>query len=296
MRADLTFTNQNLPKFATDLFQKSHPKHTRSMFMPNTFQHLSKPAQIVRVFSTQTEGYEQLSLDINKCRTDKLLNNNGDYPVFGVQDKIEAYAGDCTEIGWYYLTGIVDEILPTNNWHSNHFCKFLKEEGIQFEIKYQYLATDRLPYDYYQAFTEHVIELFPDTFKGIVNNFIGCLGKHVSKSTMGYIELDEEIAQSCFWQHYDEGFGNISVKTGVSQKMIQIQDMGFTSTKKHKDLYEVFPIDTADYNCGVPHPKHEKICVVQKTKCKKMLTSELPVYNKMRRSAVEALGRRGARP
>lgn len=274
---DLTFTNQNTTKLSQDVFNKFYPKHEQSKFLPTTFESISKPAQIVRHFANPS-GVKQLSVDINKCRTSCLLHNKlGQYPIFDYTSRIEDYCGNHSQLGWYYTTDIQHEFIPSNVWLSGEFLSELDKREVEYKVKYQMLATRGYPQDYLVEYVNQTVENVDD-FKFQINSFIGCLGRHIKKNQSGYIELDPEIAQAKFWGASNEHFGKMVIgKDGVSQKQVCEQDLG----DEQRDVFEIFTIECRDWMSGQLHPKHPELYAIQQTKVKKILTNDIPLYNKV---------------
>ena len=274
---DLTFTNQSTTKLSLDVFNKLYPSHEQSKFLPTTFDSITKPAQIVRHFANPS-GVEQLSVDINKCRTSCLLHNKlGQYPIFDYTSRIEDYCGNHSQLGWYYTMDVQHEFIPSNVWLSGEFLSELDKREVEYKVKYQMLAARGYPEDYLVEYVNKTVENVDD-FKFQVNSFIGCLGRHIKKNQSGYIELDPEIAQAKFWGASNDHFGKLKIgKDGVSQKQVCEQDLG----DDQRDVFEIFTIECRDWISGQLHPTHPELYAIQQTNIKKVLTNDVPLYNKV---------------
>lgn len=278
---NINFTNQNMIKVSQDVFDLLYPNHKPSKFLPTTFELITKLPQIVRTFANPT-GSPQLSVDKNKCRTSCIINNKlGEYPIFNYTCKVEDYSGNHDILGWYYCCDIKHEFIPSNVWLTGDFLKELDKRKVSYDVKYQIHAATGYPADYLKQYAEEMIDKLGDfSFKFAVNSFIGCLGKHIKKSRSGYVELDKDIAQTKFWDACDSNFGKIITnKDGISQK--QICEKILTPDGISKEICEIFTIPTASYNDGVAHEKFSEIYTVEKLKIKKILTNDIPLYNKI---------------
>jgi hypothetical protein len=63
-------------------------------------------------------------IDINKCRKNCMYYNKYNYPLFTVMDKVEAYDGDHSRCGLYYVECAVYFPLRGNGWYSQPMIEY----------------------------------------------------------------------------------------------------------------------------------------------------------------------------
>jgi hypothetical protein len=262
----LPFENQSLTILGKSIFDKHYPAHRQSHFNVNVFSELSVNAGIVECFGDAT-GENQLSADINKCRTACFLDNKlGDYPVYGINCDIQEYSGGELKFGQHYV--ITKNRLPMrgDGWYSNDFLEYCRGKGIPFEVKYSLEANDRLPADYGVKITEELMKASPDKYKLLVNTMIGYFGKTVNKSSQGYLETDFRYACQKFWN------------SDVVGTIYNLDDAVGISNRKRLRIDKFKCVDIGEMYYG---ENDEKIYMVQETIAKKMFVNDVPIYNKI---------------
>ncbi len=149
-------------------------------------------------------SHRDSSVDITRCYSSILLENEEAYPVYSIFDMIEPFA--CTSAadilpGEYY----VDEEFFMGNltirlvagFYPHVLIKYALENGYleAASIKFRVVANQKLPADSFKRFVELVMEEFPDAeSKKIVNMFVGCLGSLYHRTSHGGITSDGAVA------------------------------------------------------------------------------------------------------
>ena len=201
------WSGQNIQSIMREKFESAFPEHLQSTFIPHVFEQvcLQKCPQLVETFKTQKGGF---AIDINKCRTDCLMNNRlGAYALFGINDKVEAFGGSYSKAGWYWAENIEHPVLRScGGWLSNEFLHYLNSRGVAFKITAQFLASATHPEDYFKKFCEDIVSATGD-YKFAINSFIGSLGQTMTTTYSGYIEADFDVARWKFWNS-NEGVGS----------------------------------------------------------------------------------------
>lgn len=218
--------DMTLMGFTSKLVEHLYPddKVRKSIFNRVVAQQLRPNAGITQAYSTTPqEGYIG-AYDINKCRTSCLRDNVlGEYKVFTTMDCIEPIKWDNAgrmkiQSGFYYI--LTDNKLPTqgNGWYSDGFLKYLNKEGIKYKPKYQLIASETLPDDYFMKLYEEVIQ-YPH-FKNIANGSIGKLA--VEKGVNSKIAMEADFNTACcyFWgeKTIEEETGNFAKRVGAKSK------------------------------------------------------------------------------
>ena len=292
------FRNENLTMMGEIEFKEFYPSHKKSTFTKHTFDTLegSKHGNIVETFC-KPENKIQFEYDINKCRTACWLENKlGAWEIFGVESQVEDYNqkdANALKKGIYYveLVSAKDKefFVRGNVWYSGDFVMVGLKEGFRVEIKYQLLATETLPEDYFKPFVEHIIKKYPDqkdvshfiefennrgefevkhyykdvcVFKKLINTCIGYRGKTRSESRIGYIEANFHMAVNAYWDNTDEKIGflsdeNVDKKTWKAMK---------------GKLCSIHEINVAE---DVNH------YIVERTDFKTLYENDMPIYNKV---------------
>ena len=137
--------------------------------------------------------YECDSYDFCKCFTSILLNMKYDYPVYTALDEVEIYDGGDIKCGEYYIDKIMylaeRTIKLSNGFYPYSFVMEALERKIieKDDIKYQYLAKQKISKNYFVDFCNKIFEIFKgkDGFKNIINHLIGCLRKSNFSMTQG---------------------------------------------------------------------------------------------------------------
>lgn len=203
------FTNQNTTMLGIQEFNeyfKDQPI-VSSNFNKEVFDNIHKHGNIVKSINVP-ECKVQSQYDINKCRTDCLMNNKlGDYEVFNVSCDIKEYSGKLCKGIYYIETEDRELFMRGNSWYSSDYLKYAKKEKINFSIKYELVASDTIDKDYFKQFVKDTIKKYPNHFKSIINKMIGNLGKTNSKKRKGFIETNFDLAVAYFWENNDEKIG-----------------------------------------------------------------------------------------
>lgn len=247
-----------------------------STFSKETFDRLNKHGNIVKNINAPISKV-QAQLDINKCRTHKILNNRlGDYEIFCLADEIKPYSG-IRRKGYYYIeTDDTDLFMRGSNmWYSNDFLKYADIQKIKYIIIYELNCSKTIPYDYFKKFIEYIIEKYPNPnhYKSIINKLIGNFGKTNKKTKKGFIETDFGLAVKYFWEHNKDGIGFIDnqdeKENAIWKKMkgdlctidkIKISDDDEDEEEEEKEIYHY---------------------LITKTSYKTLYTNSLPIYNKI---------------
>jgi hypothetical protein len=259
------FTNQSLTFLGKGIFEKMNPRHKSSQFNPDVYSHLQVNAGIVSVFANTT-GEKQSSVDINKCRTSCLLDNQlGDYAVFGIADDIELYDEKPLRLGWYYVDTANQLPMRGPGWYSNQFLMYCRQENIEFRIIYQLIASSKISSNFAKTTVEELIKASPENYKTLVNTLIGYWGKTIGKYTEGYLETDFRFACQKFWDSDNVG------------TIYDLQDAIDVSNRKRLRVDKFKCVDIGE----LTYEGDEKIYMVQQTKASKLFVNDLPIYNKV---------------
>lgn len=103
------------------------------------------------------------------------------WPIYNVTDQIEPYDGHDIKdhTGFYHITFSDDIKLPMfakeSGWWFTGVLLYLKELNIQFKINAQYIAANRLPYNYFRRLVDTIFQSCPNSAKNIINPFMGML-------------------------------------------------------------------------------------------------------------------------
>lgn len=221
-----------------------------------------------RIAAIENKKNTQESIDINKCRTACFYDNKlGPYPVFDIYNDIEEYQeGDLSLCGWFYVINFDHKYLNNNYWYSGEFLKILKNEfNYNFEIKYKFIASNKLPHDYGKKYIEYIIDNFKPYYKDIINKTIGYFGKTKQTHSKGYIEFDYDIAVSnylqtnIFYSLKDTKTHNNRLRSKNKYNNGEFQEINISTIKtKKRDLY-----------------------MVEKKTNKRIYDNDLPIYQKI---------------
>ena len=286
------FVNQTPISIGKEEFNEWFPNHKMSKFTKDTYDLLEKHGNIVENLNEPTQK-RQAEYDINKCRTDKLMNNKlGKYEIFDVSDEWKPYDGKI-KFGLYWVkpneTGNLKWFKRGHSMYSGDFIKEGIKRGItSFKIEYQLLASDSLPQNHFKDFTKHIVKKYPNfekinpnndekeeisLFKSIINmGVIGMFGKTQSKTAKGYIESDYEMAVSAFWDNNDNQIGFIG-DNNINKKLWKVLK-GNLSNIKEFDTGKTI-IDDKGNKTAI------KNWIVEATEYKTMYENNLPLWNKV---------------
>jgi hypothetical protein len=264
--------NIELKKFLNENYGEDLPL---SNFNKEVFDAIEKHGNIVKTYNAPNCKVQAL-YDIIKCRTDCLMNNRlGDYEVFNVSCDIKPYSGKFNQSGskgnvplqqgiYYIETEDTDLFMRGNTWYSSDYLKYAKKQKIQFNIKYELIASSVIPANYFKSFVEYIIKKYPDPehYKPIINKMIGGIGKTHTKKKSGYIEPDFDLAVAYFWDNNEEkiGFtGDVDVDKNIWKNL------------KGKNCN----IDVMYLQDGTERYK------VETTEYKTLYQNSMPIYNKV---------------
>ena len=233
-----------------------------SNFNKKVFDNIHKHGNIVKSLNAP-ECKIQAQYDINKCRTDCLMNNKlGDYEVFNVNCDIQDYSGKLLKGIYYIETEDKEFFMRGNSWYSGDYLKYAKKEKINFNIKYELIANSVLDKNFFKDFVKDTIEKYPNHFKHVINKMIGNLGKTNTKKKSGYVEADFNLAVAYFWDNNEEKIGfthDVDVDRNIWKHL------------KGKNCN----IETMYMRDGTKHYK------VETTEFKTLYQNHLPIYNKV---------------
>jgi hypothetical protein len=263
------FRNQNTTMLGMNEYEqyfKDTSNNIYSDFSKETFDRLTKHGNIVKNINPP-ECKAQAQYDINKCRTDCILNNKlGDYEIFNISDEIKLYSG-IRKKGYYYIeTDDTDLFMRGSNmWYSNDFLLYADKQKIKYKIIYELNSSKTLPHNYFKKFIEFIIKKYPNPnhYKSIINKLIGNFGKTNQKTKKGFIETDFNLAVKYFWENNEDGIGFIDNQDDKENAM----------WKKIKG--DLCTIDKIKINDEKYH------YLLSKTSYKTLYTNSLPVFNKI---------------
>jgi DNA replication protein DnaC len=125
--------------------------------------------------------YFTFHTDMKRTRTNIVINNKFEYPVYTVMDKVQDFnINDDIECGKYFVESKLYFPIRGNGWYSqNTICYLLSKNLIKkTDIKYKLIPSLTLPADYFKSFFEYAKNNFGEKFSKIgPNSFIGCMNK-----------------------------------------------------------------------------------------------------------------------
>jgi len=255
------FDNENLTNYGLKLFNEFIDEpHIKSEFNHEVLKLLTKHGNIVKMVNEQTQG-KILEIDINKCRTDCLMNNRlGSYEVFGCHNDIKDYDGKIKKGLYFINTDDTTLFMRGNCWYSGDFLKYAIKHNIKFTVTHQLLCNKLLDANYFKKYVTTVVEKYPNHYKHIINNFIGRLGKTETNFTSGYIETDFDKACQAFYASDNYG---VLYEDNLDSKKIK-------ALKGKISNVEVIEIND-----------NKKLYVVEVNNFKTEVNNDLPIYNKV---------------
>lgn len=271
------FDNENLTNFGLKLFNEWRSKgsappntecgtasanepHIKSEFNHEVLKLLTKHGNIVKMVNEQTKG-KILEIDINKCRTDCLMNNRlGCYEVFGCHNDIKEYDGKIKKGLYFINTNDTTLFMRGNCWYSGDFLKYAIKHNIEFTITHQLLCNKLLDANYFKKYVTDVVEKYPNHYKHIINNFIGRLGKTETNFTSGYVETDFDKACQAFYA--SDNYGVLYEDNLDSKKIKALKG-------------KISNVDVIELN------DNKKLYVVEVNNFKTEVNNDLPIYNKV---------------
>lgn len=139
--------------------------------------HASMYAFVETINEKIPKGYNSKihTIDINRCRTNILLNNEYDFPLFTVVDEPEEYKGIKKAGVYYVITEDHKRLFRGCGWYPLRLVmkglleNIIKEDDIRYVI-YSSLTTDK---DYFKQFVESLNSSFGNHSKLAVNSLIG---------------------------------------------------------------------------------------------------------------------------
>ena len=158
---DMVFSNQTDLSFGHTVFKQLYPFHIQSQMNEKVLSKLKVNAGIVQKYATNVDSIDTCTaIDIRKCRT-SCLNDNilGAFKRFTCLDSIEPFINipvSDLKPGFYYVQ--TKNYLPArgNGWYTDGFLKYLKENDIYFNIKYQLLSSYTYEPTYLQPFYNNI--------------------------------------------------------------------------------------------------------------------------------------------
>jgi len=270
------FDNENLTNYGLKLFNEFIDEpHIKSEFNHEILKQLTKHGNIVKMVNEPTQG-KILEVDINKCRTDCLMNNRlGCYEVFGCHNDIKDYDGaqwgahpqkpSAERIplkkGLYFINTTDTTLFMRGNcWYSGDFLKYAIKHNIEFTITHQLLCDKLLDANYFKKYVEDVVTKNPNHYKHIINNFIGRLGKTETNFTSGYVETDFDKACQAFYA--SDNYGVLYEDNLDSKKIKALKG-------------KISNVDVLEIN------DNKKLYIVEVNNFKTELNNDLPIYNKV---------------
>jgi len=270
------FDNENLTNYGLKLFNEFIDEpHIKSEFNHEILKQLTKHGNIVKMVNEPTQG-KILEVDINKCRTDCLMNNRlGCYEVFGCHNDIKDYDGaqwgahpqkpSAERIplkkGLYFINTTDTTLFMRGNcWYSGDFLKYAIKHNIEFTITHQLLCDKLLDANYFKKYVEDVVTKNPNHYKHIINNFIGRLGKTETNFTSGYVETDFDKACQAFYA--SDNYGVLYENNLDSKKIKALKG-------------KISNVDVLEIN------DNKKLYIVEVNNFKTELNNDLPIYNKV---------------
>jgi hypothetical protein len=271
------FDNENLTNYGLKLFNEWRSKgsappntecgtasanepHIKSEFNHEVLKLLTKHGNIVKMVNEQTQG-KILEIDINKCRTDCLMNNRlGSYEVFGCHNDIKDYDGKIKKGLYFINTDDTTLFMRGNCWYSGDFLKYAIKHNIEFTVTHQLLCNKLLDANYFKKYVTDVVEKYPNHYKHIINNFIGRLGKTETNFTSGYIETDFDKACQAFYA--SDNYGVLYEDNLDSKKIKALKG-------------KISNVDVIEIN------DNKKLYIVEVNNFKTEVNNDLPIYNKV---------------
>ena len=181
-------------------------------------------------FKTPTNKSNVVAIDKNKSYMHALYTNKYDFPVFTPYDKVEPYDDKGYDRpGMFFIT--TDNYFPLvkNHWYNSSALQMASERGIEFEVKYQIIASDSIKCDHFNKYIDLVKDKCTEDYKLIINSFIGCLNK--VKQDFYEINFTTDYKQACDYFFNNE---NIYIQT----EYINDDEMLYVCKKKQTQIYE----------------------------------------------------------
>jgi hypothetical protein len=119
--------------------------------------------------------------DIAKCYSKCMYDPFDNWMLIDYNDNWEAYAGDHTKFGLYYVETNDYTMLHGNNIYTNTILAKAAEEGIRFKPTQQLLASKSAPNTLFQPILDAIKEVAgedKELMKSLNNMLSGYLGKH----------------------------------------------------------------------------------------------------------------------
>ena len=255
------FVNQSSVLVGKKEWSEYRPEHRQSHFMKEVQDKITKHGGKRTVFNEPNDDM-QYYYDINKCRTDCLMNNRlGDYELFGVDSQIAMFDGKLKS-GIYYVETSDYTLFNGSAWYSSNFINYAKREKKSYEITHQVLATRTLPADYFKEFVNNIVSKYPKNYKSIMNKLNGWFGKTRDEKRYGYIEPDFEMAVAAFWENNDEKIGFLGDEK-IDKKLWNI-------VKGKLSNIRTFNVD-----------ENTQHYIVEAVTVKTLYENDLPIYNKV---------------
>lgn len=212
--------NQTLTKLATLLFETMIGEVPKSEYNEQTVNMIDLfPTVALKDFfindekpMSDTEYNNFQSFDIAKAYPSILINNDYDFPIYTIHDKIEEFKCDYEVVnGEYFIEKNITlpfktynnepVIIPQGVFTKKAILYFL-EKGLikKSDIKYYITSKQTLKADTFKNFIEYIFLNFEEKeAKQLANMFIGFLGTKYNKTNYGYLTtcIEDCLASWC---------------------------------------------------------------------------------------------------
>jgi hypothetical protein len=227
----------NTKKFMTDLHSNLNP-HTYKSLMVDGLKNrvhlgtthdlnylLEEKCDGKRVIDIEVEKGNIQAYDITKCYTSCLYEPLDEFCIYDNNCNVETYCGNTINNGLYFLETTDMTILHQSNWYSKRMVQYANDNGIEFNITHQIIASSTLPINYFKKFMEFVmekgndIENYDKIYKKLFNYLVGLIGKTQEKKSVCEIDNNIEEVWRCFLNceapndNVDKYFYNENFKT-----------------------------------------------------------------------------------
>jgi hypothetical protein len=198
------FTGQGVTLLSNQLFKKLYGDHRESVMSNPVLQTFRENNKTGFAFTWEKpEEWENvLTLDVKKCYTSILYDNEYPFPVFDVTDNIEVYDGKPLRCGFYWVETENFFPLKRNGLYCYSTLLECRKRGIEFVVKHQVLASYSLPANYFVKYVKETARV--EEFKKLNNTMIGFLNKVCSKYSESRITSDFTEAGYFFFNKFQD--------------------------------------------------------------------------------------------
>ena len=157
-----------------------------------------------KVIDIEVEKGNIQAYDITKCYTSCLYEPLDEFCIYDVNCNVETYCGNTNKNGLYFLETNDMTILHQSNWYSKRMVQYAYDNGIEFNITHQIIASSTLPKNYFKEFMDLVmekgkgIEKYDKIYKRLFNYLVGLIGKTQEKKSVCEIDNNIEEVWRCF--------------------------------------------------------------------------------------------------